>query len=71
MLKLSVCLLISAFCLGMAGAIAQPYPARPVRVIVPYPPGGGADYVIRVFAKALSDQLGQQFMGKLRYLVGG
>jgi tripartite-type tricarboxylate transporter receptor subunit TctC len=38
----------------------QAYPSKAVRVIVPYPPGGGADFVSRVFAKSLSDALGQQ-----------
>ena len=39
----------------------QAYPSKAVRMIVPYPPGGGADFVSRVFAKSLSDALGQQF----------
>ena len=38
---------------------AQPYPARPVRIIVPYPPGGGVDVVARVVGRKLSDTLGQ------------
>jgi tripartite-type tricarboxylate transporter receptor subunit TctC len=42
-------------------ASAQAYPARAVRVIVPYAPGGGADFVTRVFGKAWSEGLGQQF----------
>ena len=42
-------------------ASAQSFPARSVRVIVPYAPGGGADFVTRVYAKAWSDGLGQQF----------
>jgi tripartite-type tricarboxylate transporter receptor subunit TctC len=42
-------------------ASGQTYPARSVRVIVPYPPGGGADFVTRVFCKALSERLDQQF----------
>lgn len=45
-----------------AVASGQGYPSRSVRVIVPYPPGGGADFVTRVFAKALGDNLGQQFV---------
>ena len=44
-----------------AAASGQAYPSRSVRVIVPYAPGGGADFVTRVFGKALSDNLGQQF----------
>jgi tripartite-type tricarboxylate transporter receptor subunit TctC len=44
-----------------ATASGQAYPSRSVRVIVPYAPGGGADFVTRVFGKALSDNLGQQF----------
>lgn len=44
------------------GATAQTYPARSVRVIVPYAPGGGADFVTRVFSKAWSESLGQQFI---------
>lgn len=42
-------------------AAAQVFPSRSVRVIVPYAPDGGADFVTRVFAKALSEALGQQF----------
>src|SRR4051812_31722282 len=43
-------------------AIAQTYPAKPVRMISPFPPGGGTDAVARVIAQALSDQLGQQVL---------
>ncbi len=42
-------------------AVAQTtYPAKPVRMISPFPPGGGTDAVARVIAQSLSDQLGQQ-----------
>jgi tripartite-type tricarboxylate transporter receptor subunit TctC len=40
---------------------AQPYPARPVRVIVPLAPGGATDIQARVLSKALSEQFGQSF----------
>lgn len=43
-------------------AWGQAYPARPVRVIVPYTPGGGADVTTRVFTKAWSESTGQQFI---------
>jgi tripartite-type tricarboxylate transporter receptor subunit TctC len=42
--------------------IAQPYPSRPVRLIAPYPPGGGADAAARIIARALSESLRQQFV---------
>jgi tripartite-type tricarboxylate transporter receptor subunit TctC len=40
-------------------AWAQAYPTRPVRWIIPFPPGGGADIVSRIMASWLSDRLGQ------------
>ena len=41
-------------------AYAQSYPTRPVRWIVGYPPGGGADTVTRILGQWLSERLGQQ-----------
>ena len=41
-------------------ALAQAYPARAIRMIVPYPAGGGADFVGRVYARSLTESLGQQ-----------
>jgi len=42
-------------------AVAQSYPVRPVRVIVPYSPGGPTDVCARLIAQKLSDGLGRQF----------
>src|SRR3954452_12904298 len=42
-------------------ARAQAYPSRPVRLIVPYAPGGQNDAIGRLFAQKLSENVGQQF----------
>jgi len=41
---------------------AEPYPARPVKIIVPYSAGGGTDVVTRVLAQRLSESMGQPFV---------
>lgn len=51
---------IAALCSGFATAHAQTYPAKTVRLISPYPPGGGTDATARIIAQALGDQMGQQ-----------
>jgi tripartite-type tricarboxylate transporter receptor subunit TctC len=52
---------ISALPVLSSAAKAQSYPARPVRVIVPYSPGGPTDVCARLIAQKLSDRLGKQF----------
>lgn len=54
----SVC--ASAFIAGAASA--QPYPVRPIRLIVPYPAGGTADVIARGVANEVGAQLGQSFV---------
>jgi tripartite-type tricarboxylate transporter receptor subunit TctC len=49
-------------CLACTSALGQPYPSKPVRVIVPYPPGGGNDTLGRLFAAKLGERMGQQFV---------
>src|SRR5512147_3009255 len=44
----------------LAPAQAQTYPSKPIRLIVPFPPGGGVDFVGRVVGQKLSERLGQQ-----------
>jgi tripartite-type tricarboxylate transporter receptor subunit TctC len=51
---------LSALVLSVQALHAQTYPAKAVRLISPFPPGGGTDAVARIMAGALSEQLGQQ-----------
>src|SRR5258705_760575 len=48
--------------LACSSAAAQSWPARPVRMIVPYTPGGGMDVVARTLAQKLTEQLGSTFV---------
>jgi tripartite-type tricarboxylate transporter receptor subunit TctC len=41
---------------------AQTYPAKPVRMIVPWPPGGGSDIVARILTQKMGESVGQQFV---------
>jgi len=52
-------------------ALAQPYPARPVKLIVPFPPGGNTDIVGRLIAQKLGDGFGQQVYVENRGGAGG
>jgi tripartite-type tricarboxylate transporter receptor subunit TctC len=62
--------LLGACALGF-GAFAQEYPAKPVRFIVPYPPGGGTDVIARIVQPKLSETLGQTIVIENRGGAGG
>ena len=59
------------FAVAAALAHAQAYPAKPVRLIIPFPPGGSNDVVGRVIAAQLSDRLGQSVVVDNRGGGGG
>ena len=66
---LAVCM---AGMLPAAGtAWSQAYPAKPVRVIIPFPPGGANDMVARIVLPKLSERLGQSFVIENRSGAGG
>ncbi len=48
--------------MSCVGAMAQAYPTKPVRVVIPWPPGGANDVVGRIVAQRLGEQTGQQFV---------
>lgn len=56
---------------GAAPAYAQSYPAKPVRLILPFPPGGGTDILGRILAQKLGEELGQQVIAENRPGAGG
>jgi tripartite-type tricarboxylate transporter receptor subunit TctC len=58
----SIVVLAAAVMLAPFAAFAQNYPVKPVRVVIPWPPGGANDIVGRVVAQRLSENLGQQFV---------
>ena len=72
---MTVVRVFAAFIAGTlcAAGVAWPqaYPAKPVRVIIPFPPGGANDIMARIVFPKLSEQMGQQFIIENRSGAGG
>ena len=54
--------LVLAAAVFAAPAFSQQYPVKPVRVVIPWPPGGSNDIVGRIVAQKLGELAGQQFV---------
>jgi tripartite-type tricarboxylate transporter receptor subunit TctC len=63
--------LLATLLLAPCLALAQAYPSKPVRIIVPFPPGGTTDLVARVIQPKFQEHLGQQILIENRSGAGG
>jgi tripartite-type tricarboxylate transporter receptor subunit TctC len=70
-MKVAAIALVAGAALTSLSAPAQAWPARPVRIIVPFAPGGGVDTVSRQLAQKLTEQLGASFVVENRAGGGG
>jgi len=62
MKRLLCCLLAAVAAVPMVEALAQAWPAKPVTLVVPFPPGGSSDQVARALGQKLNVALGQSFI---------
>jgi tripartite-type tricarboxylate transporter receptor subunit TctC len=53
---------LSSYVLGVGAATAQPYPSRPITMVVPFAAGGPTDVLARILAQSMSQTLGQQIV---------
>jgi len=74
MINKNICLYLlaaAASALPAASALAQAFPNKPMRLILPYPPGGGSDTIARPFARKMAENTGQQVVVDNRGGAGG
>ena len=71
MLRRTSCLLLLASVFSAAAWAQSDFPSRPLRLVVPFPPGGSVDISARMVAKSLSERLGQAVVVENRAGAGG
>lgn len=67
----TLCIIAALTLLAPFAAISQPYPNKPIRVVVPSPPGGPPDLLLRMIAPKMSASLGQPLVVENRAGAGG
>ena len=67
----AVCAAVFLTVSATAQVQAQSYPVRPIRLILPFPPGGGTDILGRVIALRLGESIGQNVIAENRPVAGG
>ena len=65
------CMLAAGLAFAAAGACAQAYPSKPIRMMVPFPAGGGSDTMGRALGQKLTERLGQSVVIENRPGAGG
>src|ERR1035437_4395760 len=68
--KITIALYAAASLVALP-AVAQTYPSKPIRVIVPFPPGGTSDILTRLIGAKLTESWGQQIIADNRTGAGG
>lgn len=69
--RLAILATLALGVLAPAQVFAQAYPVKPIRLMVPFPPGGSTDIVARIVAQKLGERIGQQIVVENRGGAGG
>ena len=71
MKRVMKCIAFACLVLMSAGTYSQQFPTKPVRIVAPFAPGGGTDFIARLIAQRLSERLGQQVLVENKPGAGG